>query len=92
MPLISLNLYPKLVDPMQSFSKTLNYLFIIIGAVVAIYAQAGEQQDTTVLVVGIMMLMVGIYRISRNIGDKPKGPDGFIKTETDVEERKNPDT
>lgn len=66
---------------MKSFSKILNYIFIIVGAVVAIYAQAGEQQDIVVLVIGIVLLMLGIYRISKNIGDKPKGPDGFIKTD-----------
>ena len=83
MPLISLNLYTKHVMVMKSFNKTLNYILIIIGAVVAIYAQAGEKQDTVVLVIGIMFLMIGIYRISKNIGDKPKGPDGFVKTEPD---------
>jgi len=66
---------------MRSFSKLLNYLLIIIGAIIAIYAQADKQQDTLVLVGGIVLLMLGIYRISRNISDKPKGPDGFVKTE-----------
>jgi uncharacterized membrane protein HdeD (DUF308 family) len=68
---------------MKSFSKTLNYVLIIIGGVIAIYAQAGEEQDTVVLVIGIVVLMIGIYRISKNIGDKPKGPEGFVKTEED---------
>jgi len=68
---------------MKAFSKTLNYSLIILGAIVAIYAQAEEQQDTFVLIGGIVLLMIGIYRISRNIGDKPKGPDGFVKTEKD---------
>jgi len=68
---------------MKSLSKIFNYLFIIVGALVAIYAQAGEQQNTIVLVLGIVLLMIGIYRISKRIGDKPKGPDGFVKTEED---------
>ncbi len=66
---------------MKSFSKILNYILILVGAVIAIYAQAGEAQDTKILVIGIVVLMVGIYRISKNIGDKPKGPEGFVKTE-----------
>jgi len=68
---------------MTSFSKILNYIFIIVGAAIALYAQAGEAQDTKILVAGIMVLMIGIYRISRTIGDKPKGPEGFVKTEKD---------
>lgn len=70
---------------MKSFSKTINYILIVVGAIIAIYAQAGEQQDTIVLVGGIMVLMVGIYRISKTIGDKPKGPEGFVKTEKEDE-------
>lgn len=66
---------------MKSLGKFLNYIFIIVGAIVAIYAQAGETQNTLVLVIGIVVLMIGIYRISKTIGDKPKGPDGFVKTE-----------
>ncbi len=68
---------------MKSFSKILNYVLILVGASVAIYAQAGEQQDTVILIVGIMVLMLGIYRISKNIGDRPKGPEGFVQTEED---------
>jgi len=71
---------------MKSFNKALNYIFILAGAGVAIYAQAGEKQDTEILVVGIMILMLGIYRISKTIGDRPKGPEGFVKTEdNDIE-------
>jgi uncharacterized membrane protein YqgA involved in biofilm formation len=69
---------------MKSVSKILNYVLIILGAAIAIYAQAEEKQDVLILVIGIVVLMIGIYRISRNIGDKPKGPDGFVKTEDDV--------
>lgn len=69
---------------MKSVSKILNYVLIILGASIAIYAQAEEKQDVLILVIGIVVLMIGIYRISRNIGDKPKGPDGFVKTEDDV--------
>ena len=36
----------------------------------AIYAQADEQQNTTVLIIGIVLLMFGVYRISSNIPSK----------------------
>lgn len=54
----------------MNFSRIINGVFIIIGAFVAIYAQAQEQQNTYVLILGIVLLMVGLYRISRNIPSK----------------------
>lgn len=47
--------------------KYLNYILIIIGAFVAMYAKTGTDQNQYILIVGIVLLMVGIYRISRNI-------------------------
>lgn len=51
-------------------NKILNYIFIVIGSIVAIYAQADERQNTTILIIGIVLLMLGIYRISSNIPSK----------------------
>ena len=51
-------------------SRIISYLLILIGAFVAIYAQAGEEQNQYILIGGIMVLMLGIYRISRNIPSK----------------------
>ncbi|NNC51202.1 MAG: LPXTG cell wall anchor domain-containing protein [Flaviramulus sp.] len=45
----------------------LNYFLIIIGAIVAMYAKTGTNQNQYVLIGGIVLLMIGIYRISRNI-------------------------
>lgn len=50
--------------------KYLNYLLIIIGAVVAIYSKAEAEQNQYVLIGGIVLLMIGIYRISRTIPSK----------------------
>ncbi|UKM64271.1 hypothetical protein GSB9_00818 [Flavobacteriaceae bacterium GSB9] len=47
--------------------KYLNYILIIIGAFVAIYAKAGARQNQMVLILGIVMLMIGVYRISKSI-------------------------
>jgi len=68
---------------MKSFNRYLNYILILVGAVVAIYAESKENQNTFVLIFGIVFLMIGIYRISKTIGDKPKGPEGFVRTEKD---------
>jgi hypothetical membrane protein len=47
--------------------KYLNYIFIVLGAIVAIYAKTGTEQNEYVLIGGIALLMVGIYRISKTI-------------------------
>lgn len=57
------------------FMKNLNYLLIIIGAVVAVYSKAGAEQNQYVLIGGIVMLMLGIYRISRNIPSRNEEED-----------------
>lgn len=48
-------------------AKYINYLLIIIGAAVAFYAKAGTEQNQYILIGGIIVLMIGVYRISRNI-------------------------
>lgn len=50
--------------------KYLNYILIIAGAVVAIYAKVGTEQNQYILIGGISMLMAGIYRISKTIPSK----------------------
>lgn len=54
----------------MSTSRALNLLLIIIGGIVAIYANAGMDQNQYVLIGGIVMLMTGVYRISKNIQSK----------------------
>lgn len=51
-------------------SRIISYILIITGALIAVYAQAGEKQNQYILIGGIMVLMLGIYRISRNIPSK----------------------
>ena len=51
-------------------SKYINYLLILIGCIVAIYAQAGEEQDIVILILGIIILMFGLFRISSTIPSK----------------------
>ncbi|MFK7782579.1 hypothetical protein [Psychroserpens sp.] len=51
-------------------SRLISYILIVTGAFVAIYAQAGEDQNQFLLIGGIVALMLGVYRISRNIPSK----------------------
>ncbi|MCX7550430.1 hypothetical protein [Xanthomarina sp. F2636L] len=69
----------------MNYSKYLNYLLIIIGCIVAIYAQAGEEQDVVILILGIVILMFGLFRISSGIPSKrDTDQDQQIKQEEDV--------
>lgn len=55
--------------------NTLSYLLILIGGAVAIYANADEQQNLIVLIFGIIILMLGIYRLSSTIKSKTEDED-----------------
>ncbi len=61
----------------MTISRILNFLLIIIGGFVALYAQAQEQQNQYILIGGIFILMLGIYRISRNIPSKNDTEDDY---------------
>lgn len=54
----------------MNMSRILSLLLIIIGGFIAVYAKAGMDQNQYVLIGGIMILMMGVYRISRNIPSK----------------------
>jgi hypothetical protein len=54
----------------MNMSRIINLLLILIGGFIAIYAQAGANQNQYILVAGIFILMMGVYRISRNIPSK----------------------
>jgi len=54
----------------MNISKTINYIFIVVGAIVALYTQNQEEQNEVMLIGGIVLLMIGIYRISRHIPSK----------------------
>ena len=51
-------------------SRTLNFILIMVGSLIAIYANAKKQQEVYILLIGIMILMFGLYRVSRSISDK----------------------
>ncbi|WP_233702495.1 hypothetical protein [Hyunsoonleella flava] len=38
-----------------------------MGAIIAMYAKAGEEQNQYILIAGIVVLMIGVYRIARTI-------------------------
>lgn len=51
-------------------SKTFNFILILVGGIIALYAKADEKQEVYLLLIGIMILMFGLYRLSRGISGK----------------------
>ena len=54
----------------MNMSRIINLLLIIVGGFIAVYAKAGMEQNQYVLIGGIMILMTGVYRISKRIPSK----------------------
>ena len=52
--------------------KYLNYFLILIGAATAFYSDSfnDTNSSSTVLIIGMAIMMVGIYRISRQLPSK----------------------
>ncbi len=67
----------------MNFSRVINFVCILLGGIVALYVQAQEEQNTYLLMGGLIVLMFGIYRTSRNIPSKSERQeeDTFVKTE-----------
>jgi hypothetical protein len=63
-------------------SRTLNFALIFVGGIVALYAESDEEQSIYILLGGIMLLMIGLYRLSKGISSKNQGEDNsFIEEE-----------
>jgi len=56
------------------------YFLIVIGAVVAIYANANEEQNILILIVGIIVLMFGLFKVQATIPSK-REKESFVETE-----------
>ncbi|MCF6295732.1 MAG: hypothetical protein L3J25_08585 [Flavobacteriaceae bacterium] len=65
-------------------SRTFNFILILVGGLIALYADAEKQQEVYILLIGIMILMFGLYRLSRGISNKTE--DDNESSNTDKEE------
>ena len=54
----------------MSYSKNIDYILILMGCFVAIYAQSGEKQNLVILIIGIVILMYGLFRLTRSISSR----------------------
>lgn len=70
----------------MNLSRNLNFICILVGGIIAFYAQAQEEQNTYILIGGVVLLVFGVYRTSRNIPEKQEdAEESFVKTEKDDE-------
>jgi len=65
-------------------SRTFNFILILVGGIIALYANSEEKQELYILLIGVMILMFGLYRLSRGISSKPENIEKF--TNLDEEE------
>jgi disulfide bond formation protein DsbB len=56
-------------------SRIVNIVLILTGGLIALYAQAEENQNVYILIGGIVMLMTGLYRLSRGISSRQMDDD-----------------
>lgn len=60
--------------------KNLNLILIVIGGFVSVYAQSQEKQNTLLMFGGLVLLMIGLMRLSQKIPSK-KEKESFIESE-----------
>ncbi|MFP4846301.1 hypothetical protein [Winogradskyella sp. PE311] len=67
----------------MDISRVINFICIVAGGAIAVYAQAEQKQNSYLLIGGIIILMFGIYRTSRNIPSKygKQEEETFVKSE-----------
>jgi hypothetical protein len=54
----------------MNINRFINFILILAGGLVAIYAKAEEEQNQYILIGGIVVLMIGLYRLSRGISSR----------------------
>lgn len=55
---------------MDNWKRNLSYIFIVTGGVLALYQQSRDQPNQLLLILGLGMLIIGIYSTSRRIPEK----------------------
>lgn len=70
----SAQLYCNFALRLLEMPKYIFYIFIVVGAAVAIYAKADQSQNQLILVAGIVVLMAGVYGVARTIPSKNDRP------------------
>ncbi|WP_233265924.1 hypothetical protein [Formosa sp. L2A11] len=63
---------------MMKSSQTLNYILIIFGILIAMYAKVDNAENPYLLILGICSLLFGVFKISQTIPSKKDKDDNFI--------------
>jgi len=63
--------------------STIKYLAFLVGAILIIYAEI--YSNSLISVIGLIFLVVGIYLISKGIGQKPDYNPYEVQTEDEEE-------
>ena len=63
--------------------KYFNYILIVLGAIIATYSKYETEQNEYTLIGGIIILMIGVYRISKSIPSKHDREDDIDNYEND---------
>ncbi|MBB4119200.1 hypothetical protein GGR32_001496 [Mesonia hippocampi] len=65
--------------------QNINIIIILLGAMVLIYSLMGESTNVYLQILGIVLLMFGLYTASKNwVGEKPKNHT-FVEEEIEEE-------
>lgn len=69
----------------MNFSRIINIIPIVVGGAIVLIYNIGENENEYLLIGGIVLLMFGLYRISRNTPSRLDNPqeESFVKTEKD---------
>lgn len=62
-------------------NRKLTVVLIVIGSIVVIYSQGDVRNKLVLVIIGIVFLMFGLYRISSGISTKKPEDESFIKFE-----------
>lgn len=57
---------------MQALKRNFSYILILAGGILALYEQSLNEPNQYLLILGLFMLMAGIYFTSRRIPPKNK--------------------
>ncbi|APY00183.1 hypothetical protein [Lacinutrix venerupis] len=59
----------------MKYKNLISYLLIVIGGSIAIYANANKKQSVFLLIIGIIALMYGLFRLNSSLTSKPPKDD-----------------
>jgi L-fucose isomerase-like protein len=61
--------------------NAISYLLILLGGSISLYFNSLEKENTYLLILGVFILMFGVYRLARTVPSKQQNEEDFIKTE-----------